>query len=86
LKEAIQLVLSFAIFAAEWVFFAYDRPRALAKHPEREPRVDAVGIWALRALVFGPLALPFYGGRTRGWPGALAGAAVAAALFALSAL
>jgi hypothetical protein len=83
-NDVLGVVLSLALFAAQWIYFALDRPRVLERRPERAGRVDATGIWALRSLVFGPLALPFYLGRTRGWRGAVVGVLVGAGLIALS--
>ena len=84
-QDVSDILLSLGTFAAQWIFFAVDRPRILARRPERADGVDVVGIWALRALVFGPFVLPFYLGRTRGWVAAMVGVAIVAiVLLALS--
>ncbi len=72
-QDGLDVLLSFGTFAALWIFVAFDRPRILDRIPSLEPRVDTTGVWALRALVFGPVVLPFYLLRTRWWKGAAVG-------------
>jgi hypothetical protein len=82
-SDALDVLLSFGTFAALWLFVAVDRPRLLDRLPSREPRVDATGVWALRALVFGPAVLPFYLLRTRRLRGAGVGLGVLGVLVAV---